>query len=381
MGVRQKVIFSAFLAVTLLLSIALVSAAEIKPEEWAHPECIASVEELKSAIGNPDYIIIDASKTKPDKTVKGAIWISFKNLRQPNGLLKGIKCYPAKEGEFDSSELEKIFRQLGVSEGKTVIFVSSGDVTDAIVAWFALYFLGFDKAKVFPVKCTVLGDEYLAPVEKEWSSDWPETGTFKVDPTKIRWDMYATPDEVRAAMDDPSTAIVDVRPESYYKGEVSKTIRGGHLKTAINYVFSNFWEDGTKETSLKSKTALEAEVSKILPKDKIKKVITTCNTGHKAMSGFFFWQLGYKWEIDDASWNLHAFNGAMPAEDVKVQISYADYKSLKDKVESLKSELESLKSEVSKLKEKAAVKGAPGFTILSAIGAVALLLVLRRIVK
>jgi len=315
--------------VLLVLAILLIAAGaygalavkDNAQSGWAHPEAMATIDDVKWAVTHPkDYIIIDASKSKPVKSVKNAIWMSFKEVRQRNSpLLKGILCYPTKPGQFDPSELQHIFRQLGVSEDKTVIVVAR-DPCDAGVVWFALYFLGFDNVKLLPVNYTAVGEGYLTTDFDVYSPDMPETGDFTVDENKIRWHMYATVDEILLAIEDPSIEICDVRPEAYYNGSKAKTIRGGHIYTAINIPYSLFWEDKYMK-KLKSKEELEALVEEKFPREKVKKIIATCNTGHKATGpGFLIWQLGYDWALDDAAWNLHAFNGAIPASNIQILV-------------------------------------------------------------
>lgn len=339
-----------FVSLLLVLAVASVSAAEINPNDWAHPEAMATLDEVKNAIGNANYVIIDASKHKPEKTVKGAIWISVASVRQASGLLKGIKGYPSDPAkDFDPSELQKIFRQLGVSKDKTVIVVSRKPVWDASVVWTALYFLGFDNVKLLPVSYVALGDEYLAPVEKEWSPDLPETGDFTVDKSKIRFEIYATREKILDAIDNDKVGIMDCRPESWYKGEIAKSVRGGHLKGAKDFPAENFWAN-SDQTELKSKAEIESMVKELFPN--VDTILTTCNTGHRATVGYFVWQLGYNWLYDDASWNIHAYEGDMPAEDIHVLFSYKDYASLKDKVSKLSAEVEELKSQNQELQEK-----------------------------
>ncbi len=313
---KKSIVVISILAVILAISLYGLSAMQNQSSEWAHPECMATVEEVAYAIEHPEeYVIIDASKSKPNESVKNAIWISFKTFRQPNGLLKGIWGYPIKPGQFDPDELQHIFRQLGVSENKTVI-VLARDPTDAGVVWFALYFLGFDRVKLLPVNYTVLGKDNLTSDFKVYSPNMSEVGDFTVDKSKIRWDMYATRQDILMAMENPSIGIADLRPPAYYNGSKAKTIRGGHLMTAVNIPFYEFWEDKYM-TKLKSKEELQKLLAEKFPKQ-VRKIITTCNTGHRASAGFIIWQLGYEWALDDASWNFHAFEGDMPASDVKI---------------------------------------------------------------
>jgi len=332
----------------VVLAVASVHAAPVNPNDWAHPEAMATLDEVKNAIGNANYVIIDASKHKPEKTVKGAIWISVGSVRQASGLLKGIKGYPSDpEKDFDPSELQKIFRQLGVSKDKTVIVVSRKPVWDATVVWTALYFLGFDNVKLLPVSYVALGDEYLAPVEKEWSPDLPETGDFTVDKSKIRFEIYATREKILDAIDNDKVGIMDCRPESWYKGEIAKSVRGGHLKGAKDFPAENFWAN-SDQTELKSKAEIESMVKELFPN--VDTILTTCNTGHRATVGYFVWQLGYNWLYDDASWNIHAYEGDMPAEDIHVLFNYLDYMKLKNEFSELSKEVESMKQEIDSLK-------------------------------
>ena len=311
----RRILF--ILAVAALVTAGVYGVLAVKKTEsqWAHPEFIATSDDLRDAVLHPDkYVIIDASKYKPDRTVRGAIWASFKVFRQPNGLLKGIWGYPIKPGQFDPEELQHIFRQLGVSEDKTVIVVARNP-TDAMVVWFALYFLGFDKVKVLPVNYTAFS-KYLTSDFKVYDPSSPEIGDFTVDEKRIRWNMYATRDDILQAIENPSVGIADLRPPAYYNGSKAKTIRGGHIMTAVNIPYNTFWKD--KELKeLKTPDEIQSILDENFPKQ-VRKIITTCNTGHKAAGGFIIWQLGYDWALDDASWNFHAFEGDMPASDVKI---------------------------------------------------------------
>ncbi len=312
----RKALFAAVIICIIAAAGLYGALATGKNSGWAHPEVMATIDEVKHAMTHLEkYVIIDASKKKPDKTVKGAIWASFKVFRQKNGLLKGIWGYPIKPGQFDPEELQHIFRQLGVDEDKTVI-VLARDPTDAMVVWYALYFLGFDKAKVLPVNYTVIGERYLTGSFKTYDPSWPETGKFTVDRSKIRWYMYATRDDILNAIENPSIGIADLRPPAYYNGSKAKTIRGGHIMTAVNIPYYMFWKDKYLK-ELKDPEEIRSMISEKFP-EQVKKIITTCNTGHKASAGYLIWQVGYDWALDDASWNFHAFEGDMPASDVTI---------------------------------------------------------------
>jgi len=313
---KRALFILAIVALVAAGAYGVLAAKETNESQWAHPEVMATLDDVRRAVTHPaDYVIIDASKHKPDRTVKGAIWASFKTFRQPNGLLLGIWGYPIKPGQFDPDELQHIFRQLGVSEDKTVI-VLARNPTDAMVVWFALYFLGFDNVKVLPVNYTALGKAYLTSDFDIYDPSLPETGDFTVDENKIRWNMYATRDSILQAMENPSIGIADLRPPAYYNGSKAKTIRGGHLMTAVNIPYDTFWKDKDLK-ELKDPDEIKSILDEKFPKQ-VRRVITTCNTGHKATAGFIIWQLGYDWALDDASWNFHAFEGDMPASDVKI---------------------------------------------------------------
>lgn len=77
--------------------------------------------------------------------------------------------------------------------------------------------------------------------------------------------------------------------------------------TTVNIPFYEFWEDKYM-TKLKSKKELQKLLAETFLKQ-IRKIVTTCNTGHSVSAGFIMWQLGYEWALDDgASWNFHAFD-------------------------------------------------------------------------
>ncbi len=143
--------------------------------------------------------------------------------------------------------------------------------------------------------------------------------------------LLSTQKEVRAAIKDGTTQIVDARPkdffDGYLKASVSKT--GGTIDTALNISqFSFISEDGT----IIPQEELEAVVQAgDVQEDST--IISFCNTGHWAATNWFVFSelLGYDTKLYDGSfveWSQSRRNA------VKNKKSRAELKKYQEKKKS-----------------------------------------------
>lgn len=283
----------------------------------AHPEAIVDADWLQAHHKDPDVVILDGSDIKDDTyaphTVKGAVHIPYRNLRQASGLMKGI-TFGLEKKTFDESCLEKIFRKAGVKNDSTVVCAAQYRIDDAGVIFWALKWLGHKDVRLLPSNyLKVLPKDMISTSVCKWNAA-DRGGDFKAEPD---WSWYADRGEVVDAMHDNRTGLWDTRSESYFSGTKSKTIRGGTFATAECFSHSEIWKD--KAQSVVDWGRTEKKLAELFTcKDGSRmKIISFCNSGHACTVGYFAWQLGYEWAVCDASWNVLAYDGSLPAQNVQ----------------------------------------------------------------
>ncbi len=104
-------------------------------------------------------------------------------------------------------------------------------------------------------------------------------------------ELIASCDDVRAAVDDPSSVILDNRTPAEYRGENIRAARAGHIPGAVNLDWVHAMDDG--DLRLKSSERLRADLEALgVTPDKM--VITHCQTHHRSsLTLFVLRYLGY----------------------------------------------------------------------------------------
>lgn len=305
-------------AMVMVLFTVLFAWTQAGAMEVAHPEARVDVNWLKEHYKDPNVVILDGSDVKDDTytphTVKGAVHISYRDLRQPSGLMKGITFGLEKEA-FNAEPLEEIFRKAGVNDDSTVVCAGQYRVDDAALLFWTLKWLGHEDVRLLPVNyLKVLPEELVSLTVPSWNKV-DHKGNFKAE---VDWTWYATREDAIRAVHDPMTGLWDARPESYYMGEKTKTIRGGTIATARNLPASKMWTD--KSESTVDWGGIAKKLDRLFPDkgDKEMNIISFCNSGHSCTVGYFAWQLGHPWRLLDSSWNMLAFDGSLPAQNVQL---------------------------------------------------------------
>ena len=299
------------------LAVSKASASDMRP---AHPEALVDAQWMQEHIQDAGVVVLDASDVQDDtyvpKTVKGAVCMPYRDLRQDSGLMKGIS-YGLEKKEFDPSSLEDMFQQAGVDSDATVVLVAQYRVDDAAMVFWALKWLGHKDVRLLPVNyLQALPNDMLTADIEHWS-DSKAQGSFQV---QADWSWYATKKDVLQAMHSSSSVLWDVRPKAYFQGHKTKTIRGGTLATAKNWPFANIWT-GQSMSKVDLRCA-QSKLSDMFPcsTQKDLTVISFCNSGHSAGAGFFAWQCGYDWALCDASWNVMAYDGSLPVKNLNLYV-------------------------------------------------------------
>lgn len=294
-------------AVTWILSdgskAALLNALAALPPapSYAHPEALASTEWLAGHIFDPSLRILDTRnfliEPEPEKRVAGyaaghipgAVYVDASDdISDPNGAVP-LMLLPA--GGF-----EALMERLGIGNDTTVVVYDDTDGSWAARLWWALRYYGHDHVKLLDGGLTKWAMEGRA-LETGSRIAQPATFTAQVQP-----ELLATLADVKQAIEDPATALVDSLPVEFYTGLQSfPGLRAGHIPTALNLpVMHNFSAvDGTllppgQLAQLWQKTGLRGDQA----------VITYCGAGYAgALNLFVLYQLGYE--------NVRLYDGSL----------------------------------------------------------------------
>lgn len=285
----------------------------------AHPEALADADWIAEHAKEEGVVVLDASDTEDDtyveKTVRGAVCLPYRELRDPSGLMKGVTFGMERE-TFDEAPLENIFRRAGVDEESTVAVVAQHRVDDAMHVFWALKWLGHEDVRLLPVNYLKTLPDQAITSKRRLASELEEGGDFEARPD---WSWYATRDDVVRAMRSSSTVLWDARPKAFFEGRETFSVRGGTLATAKNWPFRNAWTDEAMSDLDWSRVASKLVglfESEDIDRDEMT-VISFCNTGHTSAAGFLAWQCGFQWALCDSSWNYFAHDGSLPVKNIR----------------------------------------------------------------
>lgn len=234
-------------------------------------------------LSSDDVRIVDVCSGVADywqAHIPGAVYLSPDAIRWPD---QGV---PLKL--IRPEALVRLLGELGIDKKTTVlIYTETGDYKAAYLLW-ALDYIGHRSVFILDGGFTKWRREGR-PV----TQDYPEiTPTVYPRPSRLNQDVRATLDEVKAALDDTNTVILDVRPVALYTGEQGASKRKGHIAGAINH----FWgRDLTPNGVWRSKQDL-TEVYNSLGATPERRIIVSCGQGQMSAHAYFTLKyiLGYK---------------------------------------------------------------------------------------
>ncbi|MDH3695132.1 MAG: sulfurtransferase [Gammaproteobacteria bacterium] len=189
-------------------------------------------------------------------------------------------------GQLSKTEdLSKLIGNLGIDNDTHVVVYHHGknaaDMGSATRMYWTFQVLGHDEV-------SILNGGYLAyAADKknkiEQGDNKPESKTFTAN---LRTEMLITKDDVKKAIDDDTTTLVDMRPNHQYVGinRHGKAKRNGTIPTAKNLPES--WVTTNGGGAFRPSAELEQlyELAKV---DPTAEQISFCNTGHWASLDWF----------------------------------------------------------------------------------------------
>lgn len=284
-------------------------------EGFVNGEDLVSTAELADRLDAPDLVVVDTRntvevdsrgqfRTVPGREgflaghVPGAVHLDLDELRdpaEPTSILPPDRFAEAMEA-------------LGVGDDREVVVYDTEGGTWAARLWWALRYHGHDRVRLLDGGYVRWVDEDR-PVETGPARP-PAATTFT---PRLRPDLRVTTDEVLAALDDPTTVIVDALPRPFYEGRISlyPGLRAGHIPGARNVPAPENLDPTTWR--LRSPAELARRWEPLL--DGRRRVITYCGGGvYGAFDLFVLHLLGHDAALYDGSWEAWAAKDELPIE-------------------------------------------------------------------
>ena len=270
---------------------------------YAHPEYLISPAELAADLDNPTRRIFDATVY---------LTPASRGYRADSGLAKFKACHlpgaqflDLVEAASDTgtglgfslppvSQLESLFRDLGVDNDGEVVFYSTGHMMWATRAWWLLRYCGHRNAKVLNggFKAWRKGRH---PTTREVSPPSPGTFVARLQPA-----LFADQEAVMAAIGDPGVCTVNALSPDMFTGE-SRTHYGrkGHIAGSVNLFYDDLMDHGFFKEDAALRRALHAKGLLDAPR-----VIAYCGGGISAtVDGFACLLVGHD--------NVAVYDGSM----------------------------------------------------------------------
>jgi thiosulfate/3-mercaptopyruvate sulfurtransferase len=278
----KKLIAILVTAMFFVLGASSVSAGTY--DDYPNPGAVADAAYVKSKIGDPNVVIVDARSSSAYEKghIPGAINIPGKSLRTGGGTsyLFHVGGIDLPEAEHDLAKYETLFGEAGISNDKEVIvYGSRGGRTDGTVPYVILDMLGHPNVKF--LDGNGMAEWKAIGGEVETKVNTLPAATFTADKAGFDEKMI-TAKEVLDCMADENCVILDTRDADEYGGKQNKggqrALRGGHVPGAIMIDYVEFYRE-KKGPDYKLKPY--AEIKELLESKGItpdKKVIMYCWT-------------------------------------------------------------------------------------------------------
>jgi thiosulfate/3-mercaptopyruvate sulfurtransferase len=274
------------------------------------PKALISTAQLASVLGQPDLRVYDcttyleptpAGSEDPYIAVPGLRTFEEAHIPGANFLdLQGEFSDPTTRLRFmmpDTAQLAAAFGRHGIGRGSRVVLYSIGSMMWATRFWWMLRSLGFDGAAVLDGGFDKWKAEGL-PIESGQAKSYPPT-KFDAMP---RPGFFVDKNAVVAALDDPSTVIVNALGPQFHKGlEPSRYGRPGRVPGSVNVSAATLVDAKTKGLTTLGDAAAKFQAQGVT---KDRNVICYCGGGISAtIDLFLLHQLGYD--------NLILYDGSM----------------------------------------------------------------------
>jgi thiosulfate/3-mercaptopyruvate sulfurtransferase len=252
----------------MLLTLAIVLAAQ---SAYARPDLLVDAGWLAAHLNDQNIRIVDMRpRGYGDAHIPGAVWLDNNAIRIAN---RPPTFMPTP------AEFEELMAKLGINNDTRVIAYDERGGIYAARLWWILNHYGHANVALLDggwVKWTAANLPTNATVPAYTRA------TFKVKPGTVK---VATADDVKGAINEKGTKLVDARTQGEIEGKDLRGIkRGGYIESSVPV----YWEDTLDPTTKTFKSAAEIQQlyrSKgVQPSDD---VITYCQVGMRASHDLF----------------------------------------------------------------------------------------------
>lgn len=231
---------------------------------YVHPEYLVSPEQLAERLGHPKLRVFDSTVFLKPSTQGG-----FKSesglQRFREGHVPGSMFLDLIDAASDTStglhftlpavsQLQALFRRLGIDDDSEVVLYSSGNMMWATRAWWLLHYCGHGNARVLDGGYSAWKSHSL-PVSTEESS-YPE-GSFRA---RAKPHAFVTQETVLAAISEVDSCTVNALSPEMHSGESDISYgRKGHIAGSVNVFYDDLLLDGCFRDAKSLRQALEAK--------------------------------------------------------------------------------------------------------------------------
>ena len=275
------------------------------------PDTLVKIDWLRQHLDEAGLVLFDASWHMPASGRDGAEEWAREHI--PGARFFDFDrriCDPHSELPHMMPSAEIFTREmqaLGLNHDSRVVVYDTLGMFSAPRAWWMLRAMGFSNAGVLDGGLPAWKAAGHALESADQTDPYPQ-GNFVAG---FQADLIADAQQVLAALDDSTCAVLDARPAPRFNGEAEEPragLRRGHMPGALNLPFADLFNDGL----LKSKTELEQIFTPLIAGKE--RTLCSCGSGVTAcVLAFAADYAGFeRLTIYDGSWCEWGLPGDLP---------------------------------------------------------------------
>ncbi|WP_185034199.1 sulfurtransferase [Streptomyces candidus] len=234
------------------------------------PGPLVGVEWLAERLGAPGLVVLDASVGR--HRLKGP-WI-------PEARVFDIDGEMSQQGEahpphtmLAAGQFAARVRALGMDSGDRVVVYDAAGIYSSARAWWMLRAMGFEEVAVLNGGLPAWRAAGLPVKDSYRQGPFPD-GNFAAQRTP---GAFVGGDEVREALDDPETVVLDARSRGRFDGtepEPRAGVRGGHMPGSVNLPFAHLQDAAGRMRSASELRDMFAQVA-----GGTERLVVSCGSG------------------------------------------------------------------------------------------------------
>ncbi|WP_068089182.1 3-mercaptopyruvate sulfurtransferase [Polycladidibacter stylochi] len=235
---------------------------------------IVSVSWLQQHLDAPDLVVVDGSWYLPDMARDPIA--DYQKEHIPGAIFFDIDAISDQQTDLphmvpSAEQFASAMRQLGINDGQTIVVYDGMGLFSAARVWWMFKLFGVERVYLLDGGLPAWKAENLPLTDK-----LTERSSGQFTP-KLNHELMRNLDQVKTALDDGKTLVLDARGPDRFAGNMPEPrpgVRPGHMKGAKNLPFSSLLRDGKMLAS----ADLKALFSSYNLNDNTP-VITSCGSG------------------------------------------------------------------------------------------------------